>query len=102
MAIATIGLAKTSIGVGVVAGLSEDALRTWVAASCARHGVPVKVTDVAVIADVVLLLNGGAAGPGVRVSADGTAAALDQRRQTRSTRAGSNDRAPGVAGAMTA
>ena len=50
MAIATIGLAKTSIGVGVVAGLSEDALRTWVAASCARHGVPVKVTDVAVIA----------------------------------------------------
>jgi hypothetical protein len=95
-------LAEASVGMGIVAGLSEDALAAWVAASCARQGVALKVTDVAVIADVVSLLNGAAADPGVRVSADGTAAALDQRRQTRSTRAGSNERAPGVPGAMTA
>lgn len=40
----------------------EDRLAAWVAASCARHGVPVRVTDAVVVARVAVLL-GDAAPP---------------------------------------
>lgn len=46
-----------------VAERPGDALAVWVAASCARHGVPVKVTDAAVIARTVTLLSAGAIRP---------------------------------------
>lgn len=45
-----------------------DALAAWVAASCARHGVPVKVTDAAVIARAVTLLSAGAIRPAPRLA----------------------------------
>jgi len=45
-----------------------DALAAWVAASCARHGVPVKVTDAAVIARTVTLLSSGAIRPALKPS----------------------------------
>ena len=38
--------------------LSADELAAFVAASCARHGVPVKVTDLAALAVVATLLGG--------------------------------------------
>lgn len=38
-------------------------LAAWVAASCARHGVPVKVTDAGVISDVVVLVGSGGGRP---------------------------------------
>lgn len=43
--------------------MSNDELAAWVSASCARHGVPVKVTDTAVIARAVTLLSSGAVRP---------------------------------------
>lgn len=41
--------------------LTAEDLAVWVAASCARHGVPVKVTDPLVLARVAVLLSGAAA-----------------------------------------
>lgn len=38
--------------------LSPDELASFVAASCVRHGVPVKVTDMAALAVVATLLQG--------------------------------------------
>ena len=46
-----------------MAGLSDDEFATWVSNSCARHGVPVKVTDARIVADVAVLLSGGASRP---------------------------------------
>ena len=43
-----------------MAGLSDFDLAAFVEASCARHGVPVKITDVAVHRNVALLLSGRA------------------------------------------
>ena len=57
------GLARPAGGVGAMARLSGDALAAFVEASCARHGVPVKVTDPGVVRDVAVLLT-GRAGPG--------------------------------------
>ncbi len=42
-----------------VGGLGEEDLAAWVAASCARHEVPVRVTDTVVIARVAVLLSDG-------------------------------------------
>lgn len=50
-----------------VAERPSDALAVWVAASCARHGVPVKVIDAAVIARAVTLLSAGAIRPAPRL-----------------------------------
>ena len=41
-------------------GLSESEFAAWLAKSCARHGVPVKVTDPGSLRDVVVLLSGQA------------------------------------------
>ena len=41
-----------------------DRLADWVAASCERHGVPVKVTDAGVIASVTALMGGRGAALG--------------------------------------
>ena len=38
--------------------LSGDEFAAWVAASCVRHGVPVKVADVGALAVVATLLQG--------------------------------------------
>ena len=38
--------------------LSPDELAAFVAASCVRHGVPVKVTDMAALTVVATLLQG--------------------------------------------
>jgi hypothetical protein len=43
-----------------MARLTGEALAAWVEASCARHGVPVKVTDPAAVRSVVVLLSGRA------------------------------------------
>jgi hypothetical protein len=40
-------------------GLSAEQVQSWVLASCAAQGVPVKVVDVAVIRRVRALLSGG-------------------------------------------
>lgn len=41
-----------------MARLTSEELAAWVAASCERHGVPVKVTDAAVVDQVAVLLTG--------------------------------------------
>lgn len=41
-----------------MAGLSGDGLAAWVAASCERSGVPLKITDSKALHDVVVLLQG--------------------------------------------
>lgn len=38
--------------------LSPDEFAVWVAASCERHGVPVKVTDVGALTVVATILQG--------------------------------------------
>lgn len=38
--------------------LSPDELAAWVAASCERHGVPVKIADPGALAMVATLLQG--------------------------------------------
>lgn len=53
-------MAGTSGGVGAMAGLSFDELAAFVAASCERSAVPVKVRDPRVIRDVAVLLGGRA------------------------------------------
>lgn len=54
---------RPPLKVPTVAERPSNALAVWVAASCARHGVPVKVTDAAVIARAVTLLSAGAIRP---------------------------------------
>lgn len=49
--------------------LTADELAWWVAASCARHGVPVKVTDPLVLVRVAVLLSDDAAPNATRVVA---------------------------------
>ena len=51
-------------GVRAVAGLNGFDLAGFVALSCARSGVPVKVTDPGVVRDVVTLLSGSGVGHG--------------------------------------
>ena len=46
-----------------MARLSDVEFAAWVEASCARHGVPAKVTDTAIAAQVALLLQGRAGRP---------------------------------------
>lgn len=43
--------------------VADADLAEWVAASCVRHGVPLKVGDALVVAEVAVLLSGGAARP---------------------------------------
>lgn len=38
--------------------MPPDELAVWVAASCARHGVPIKIVDVGALAVVATLLQG--------------------------------------------
>jgi hypothetical protein len=44
--------------------LTPEAVAAWVAASCERQGVPVKITDARVIGHVASLLSDGRARPG--------------------------------------
>lgn len=44
--------------------LTPEALAAWVAASCERQGLPVKVTDTRVVGQVASLLSEGRARPG--------------------------------------
>lgn len=41
----------------------DPELAAWVAASCQRHGVPLKVTDAGVVSRVAVLLSGKTAHP---------------------------------------
>ena len=43
--------------------LNQAQLAAWVADSCGRQGVPVKVTDACVVSAVAVLLSGGTARP---------------------------------------
>ena len=45
-------------------GVSPEVIEAFVQASCARQGFPVKVTDLAVVARLAVLLRGGAPGDG--------------------------------------
>lgn len=58
---------------GPLGGLDPAVLAAWVVASCREQGVPVKVTDAAVLTRVRVLLGGG------------------QSRQTGMSRPGLND-----------
>ena len=49
-----------------LSALSAEDLAAWVAKSCAAQGVPVKVTDPAVLRQVGVLLTGQASGSGAR------------------------------------
>lgn len=57
------GLARRSSCVGVMGEIDRHRLQAWVDRSCARQGVPTKVTDEAVLRAVCVLLgaSGGAA-----------------------------------------
>ena len=59
----TPGDATAPADTGAPGRLSQQELRAWVEASCAQQGVPVKVTDPAVIASVSVLLTGRQAPP---------------------------------------
>lgn len=52
-------------------GLSGDALAAWVAASCERQGVPVRVTDAGIVSRLVVLLDGGPPAQRAKRAADG-------------------------------
>ena len=52
--------------------MNPTELAAWVAASCRRHGVPVKVTDAGVIVQVAVLLGGGTARSGSGGTTDRT------------------------------
>ena len=67
---------------GMTSRLSDDEVRAWVERTCQAQGVPVKVTDRAVIATVVVLLG--------------------QSRHSGSTRSGSKRVRPRKAGRMVA
>ena len=49
-----------------LSGMSPEDLAAWVAKSCAAQGVPIKVTDPAVLRQVGVLLTGQASGAGAR------------------------------------
>jgi hypothetical protein len=49
-----------------LSNLSPEELAAWVAKSCTAQGVPVKVTDPAVLRQMGELLGGQASGSGVR------------------------------------
>lgn len=73
--------------------MSPEELEAFVIESCARHGVPTKVTDTVVVLRVATLLGG----PTHRPASGGAAAdgrRRPQSRHTRSTRAGSRVRLP--------
>ena len=53
-----------------MAGLNDFDLTAFVEASCARHGVPVKILDVGVHRDVALLLSGRAVRSSAQRDAD--------------------------------
>lgn len=60
-----------------MAGLSNDELAAFVAASCARSGVPVHVTDAAVTTTVAVLLLGVSTGRrSTKIARQDTAAGL--------------------------
>ena len=46
-----------------MARLTADEFAAWVAASCVRHGVPVKLADAGATAQVVVLLQGRVSRP---------------------------------------
>ena len=54
-----------------MAPIDRERLISWVKQSCARQGVPVKVTDAAVLQSISALL-GGPAGGTARISARGS------------------------------
>lgn len=64
-------MARTAVGVGVMARLTPEAVHAWVATSCEQQGLPLHITDPLVIEQVRVLLTGepkpnsaGQAGPG--------------------------------------
>lgn len=50
------GLARRRAGLPGRADITPDAVREWVEASCAAQGIPVAVTEMAVLAQVAVLL----------------------------------------------
>jgi hypothetical protein len=77
-----------------VGKLSPAQVSEWLAASCAAQGVPVRVSDPQVLAQVAVLLPPPVAGPGTARSAGGGGPGRRHTRQTARTRDGSSDRAP--------
>jgi hypothetical protein len=51
-------VAGSTCFVDAVAGMSPEEFQRWLVASCARHGVPLKISDTAVSGRVALLLQG--------------------------------------------
>ena len=55
-------MARAARSLGAVAGMSPEQFQRWLVDSCARHGVPLKVSDSAVTGRVAVLLQGREAG----------------------------------------
>lgn len=72
--------------------IDHAALAAWVHASCARQGIPVKITDPLVIANIATVLTGTRSASGVEA----------QARHSGTIRSGSTLRAPGVPGRIVA
>jgi hypothetical protein len=77
-----------------VGKLSPAQVAEWLAASCAAQGVPVRVSNPPVLAQVAALLPPPVAVPATARSAGGDGPGRRHTRQTARTRDGSNDRAP--------
>jgi hypothetical protein len=76
-------------------GVSPEVVAAWLRASCAAQGVPVRVTDPQVLAQVAALVPPPMAGAGTTRSAGREGPGRRHPRQTARTRDGSSDRAPG-------
>ena len=79
--------------------LHRGEIAAWVASSCLAQGVPVKVTDPAMIRQVGVLLGAAPGGAGAQArSAAPALSGVGSERQTTDTRAGSRVRDSGSAG----
>jgi len=80
--------------------VDREAVAAWVARTCADQGVPVSVSDPAVLATVVGVLGspvGRARAHGASAPSTHPVAGGPHTRQVGTTREGSNPRRPGVA-----
>lgn len=80
--------------------IDRAALTDWVNESCARQGIPVKITNPVVVANIATVLIGDR-GSG-HTERRRIASAEDQARHSGTIRSGSTVRVPGVPGRIVA
>lgn len=74
-------VARATLGVGVMARLDDDTVRTWVTRSCHAQGLPVTVTDPRIVEQVRVLLTGQAKMGSESRTGRGTAERARQRER---------------------